>query len=143
MAWATATKVPSTIIPSDRDRWERLAFIAWIALVAAWLWPIVTLVLNAATQAGPRAHLFGWDSLDILQFDRNIALVGVVAFPTLAAIAVALGLSSRANVKRTRHRGGFIATGAVIAGCVTLLASAIWMIAVLVAAVGFPIDIGF
>src|SRR5260370_27175066 len=90
MAWATATKGPSTVIPSDRDRWERLAFIAWIALVAAWLWPIVTLVLNTATQAGPVAQLFGWDSLDLLQFDRNIALVGVVAFPTLAEIAVSL-----------------------------------------------------
>src|SRR5260370_37264314 len=49
MAWSTATKGPSTVITSNRDRWQRLAFTSWIALAAALLWPIVKLRLHAAT----------------------------------------------------------------------------------------------
>jgi hypothetical protein len=131
-------------IPTKDHGWERLAFVAWIPLTAAWVWPIVTVVLNEATPVGPGTQLFGWDSLDVFQFDRNMAFLGVVAVPVFAVIAVALGHSARANIKWTRRRGGSIAMVALTLSYITLvIGSPIWMIGVFIATVGFPVDIGF
>jgi hypothetical protein len=109
----------ASAIPTKDHGWERLAFIVWIPLTAAWLWPIVTGVL-------------------VSQFDRKIALLGVVAVPALTVIAVALGHSARANIKETRRRGGSIAMVALALSYITLIGSPIWMIGFFIAAVGFP-----
>jgi hypothetical protein len=140
-AWNEAAKTGATT--ADRTaaaagpaKWERLAFFAWISLTAAWLWPIVTVVLSKAWDLQPGTKIFVWDSLDVWQFSNTMAFPGVVAIPAFALIAIALGHSARANIRGTDRRGGSVATVALILSYITLIGSPIWIIGFFIAAVG-------
>lgn len=143
IAWADAANRSTNDHLEVAARRETLAFIAWIPLTFAWLWPIVTVVLAMATPVDLGTKLFVWDSSDVRHFDFAMAVLGVIAIPVFALFAVELGHSARANIKGTDRRGGSIAMVALTLGYLTLIAWPIWIIGVVIAAIGSSVDIGF
>jgi hypothetical protein len=140
-AWSEAVKPAAAREPWGETaavpaKWERLAFIAWIPLTTAWLWPIVTIALKEA-----ETDFLGTDSF-VFQLQLDVALLGVVAFPALALGAVAISHSARANMKRTRHRGGSVAMAALILSYITLIGSPILMLGFLIAGTDFTMPFG-
>jgi hypothetical protein len=110
-------------------RVKRSTFLAWIALAAAWAWPIAVVVVSRTVDAR---------TLAIAGFELDLSLLDVFVIPAGSILAVSLAHAARADIKQIRARAGSVARIPLVLGYITLIGSPVSVIAFFIAAVGVP-----
>jgi hypothetical protein len=120
-----------------RTKWEPLVIIAWVPLTAAWLWPIISVVIKLSSPDS-EGRLFGRDSYQVWSFYFGMANLDWIAIPGFALMALVCVVIARRRIRQDGLRGESIAKVTRIVSLVTLLGSPVLIPVFWVMAVGLP-----